>query len=66
MLFISSFKFWQQILQLKTWISMKFENIIPFLSSFLFKCKGDDEKGHKLTFELEICSIPGLDNMIGK
>lgn len=33
--------------------------------NFVFRCKGDDEKGKKLSFELEICSVPGLENMIG-
>ena len=37
-----------------------------FPCSFLFKCKGDDGKGSKLSFELEICSVPGLENMVGK
>ena len=37
-----------------------------FPRSFVFRCKGDDEKGKKLSFELEICSVPGLENMIGK
>eukprot|EP00794_Sanderia_malayensis_P007224 gene7224-8032_t len=33
--------------------------------SFLFRCKGDDDKGNKLSFELEICSVPGLENLVG-
>ncbi|XP_065058731.1 maternal embryonic leucine zipper kinase-like isoform X2 [Rhopilema esculentum] len=33
--------------------------------NYLFKCKGDDERGNKLSFELEICSVPGLENVVG-
>lgn len=32
---------------------------------FLYKCKGKDEKGAKLIFQLEICSVPDFDHMIG-
>eukprot|EP00112_Aurelia_sp_Birch-Aquarium-sp1_P024229 Seg756.3 transcript_id=Seg756.3/GoldUCD/mRNA.D3Y31 product="Maternal embryonic leucine zipper kinase" protein_id=Seg756.3/GoldUCD/D3Y31 len=40
-------------------------NSIDSSENFLFKCKGDDGKGSKLSFELEICSVPGLENMVG-
>ncbi|XP_057313199.1 maternal embryonic leucine zipper kinase-like [Hydractinia symbiolongicarpus] len=34
-------------------------------SKFKFKCKGRDERGAKLIFQLEICSVPGLDTIVG-
>lgn len=33
---------------------------------YLFKCKGRDERGGKLIFQLEICSVPDLQTIVGK
>jgi len=35
------------------------------VSQYLFKCKGRDERGGKLIFQLEICSVPGLQTIVG-
>lgn len=35
------------------------------VSKYLFKCKGRDERGGKLIFQLEICSVPGLQTVVG-
>ena len=37
-----------------------------FFARYSFKCKGRDERGGKLIFQLEICSVPGLEMIVGK
>lgn len=32
---------------------------------YSFKCKGRDDRGGKLIFQLEICSVPGLQTVVG-
>ncbi|XP_047145876.1 maternal embryonic leucine zipper kinase isoform X1 [Hydra vulgaris] len=35
------------------------------LTRYLFKCKCLDERRNKLIFQLEVCSVPGLDTVTG-
>lgn len=35
------------------------------VTNYLFKCKSRDERGGKLIFQLEICSVPGLHTIVG-
>lgn len=37
---------------------------VKFSFSFLFKCKAGADK--KTVFELEICRVPYMDNVVGK
>lgn len=37
---------------------------VKFSFSFLFKCKAGADK--KTVFELEICKVPYMDNVVGK
>ena len=33
---------------------------------YLFKCKAIDKTDRKMAFELEVCAIPKVDNVVGK